>query len=246
MTETYFGHKKVSKEEKIDQVDQVFSSVWPVYDKMNDVMSLGVHHLWKRQAVETLKAEVMDHIIDLACGSGDLTALLIPKLPKGNITCIDPNPNMLDLCKKRHSMHHNVRFEQAYAENLPKDIPLADRLILSFGLRNFTEPLQALKEMNRSLKMGGKLVIVEFNPPQATALPFHYDLYLQHIIPFLGKIISQDRESYQYLSDSINRQPLPDERIQQIQEAGFDFVYHTPLTFGIVGLFEAHKCHDIK
>ena len=242
---TYFGNQAVTEEEKTQKVKEVFSSVSPVYDKMNNAMSFGVHHLWKRQAIGALRADIMDHVIDLACGTGDLSALLIDKLPNGSITCIDPNPNMLQICKTRLGMHKNIQFAQAYAESLPSSIPQADRLILSFGLRNFTNPQEALIQINRSLKIGGRLIIMEFNPACATALPSQYDLYLQQVIPFLGKIIGDDQPSYQYLSDSIAKQPVPRDRIKQIKDAGFDFVYHTPLTFGIVGLFEAHKCHDV-
>lgn len=241
MSNTQFGYQRVTKDEKEKRVNDVFSSVAPVYDKMNNTMSFGMHHLWKRHALHSLNLYEDSRVMDLACGSGDISELVIPNIPRGELLCVDPNSEMLKICKERLGKHQQVRFIESSAEKLALPI-MIDRAIISFGLRNFNDTELGLKQIFDAMAIGSKLVILEFNPPSATSFKNPYDMYLNNIIPFWGRTIGHDEDSYQYLADSISVQPLPDDRIKQIESAGFDFVTHTPLTLGVVGLFEAHKC----
>ncbi len=241
MPEVSYGYEKVSPADKVRRVDQVFHSVSGVYDTMNDAMSLGIHRLWKAQAVASLECYKNDVVADLSCGTGDISKLVINRIPYGKLFCIDPSEAMLNICRNRLGEQHNIAFHQSYAEELDYRQSF-DKLIISFGLRNFTDEQQALKNIYNSLKVGGKLVIMEFNPPEAGSFSKEYELYLKYIIPCLGQLVGQDEASYQYLSDSIQQQPLPEARIKQLKDHGFEYIKYTPLTMGVVGLFEGYRC----
>lgn len=241
MTETSFGFESVTKDEKKERVDNVFSSVSDVYDTMNNTMSFGIHHIWKKHALHALNCHHNAKVIDLACGSGDVSELIHSRIHRGHLYCVDPNEHMLARCKKRLGNAQNISYHLFYAENMEISVKV-DRIITSFGLRNFSDIPLALKNIYNHLEVGGKLVILEFNPPDSTGFKHHYQLYLDRVIPFWGKVVGHDEDSYQYLSDSICVQPSPDERISELKTAGFDFITHTPLSLGIVGLFEAYRC----
>lgn len=236
---THFGYQRVTLTEKRKRVDQVFTNVASVYDTMNDVMSLGSHRVWKRQAIAALDCLSTHHVVDLACGTGDLSTQIIDLIPNGHLTCIDPNQYMLSHCQERLSPH-TITYLLHTAETFTLENK-ADRLIIGFGLRNFTDHLIALYNIYENLNHGGKFVILEFNPPQATMIPELYKNYLHYLIPYLGKHIADDTSSYQYLSESICLQPTPDERIETLQTFGFENIRYTPLSLGIVGMFEAYR-----
>lgn len=241
MPEVSFGYETVTREEKTEKVDQVFHSVSNVYDSMNDTMSLGIHRLWKEQATASLDLYQNDIVADLSCGTGDLSCLIIDRIQYGQLHCIDPNGSMLDICKQRLSQKNNVSFHQQYAESLQFD-QVFDKVALSFGLRNFSDETKSLTNIYQSLKIGGKFVIIEFNPSSASSFDKQYGMYLKYVIPCLGKLVGKDESSYQYLAESIQQQPSPKQRITQMKSHGFEFIKYTPLTMGVVGLFEGYRC----
>lgn len=238
---TRFGFEKVTYREKAKRVNEVFTNVSPIYDRMNDFMSLGQHHQWKAHAVTALQVLDEDTVADIACGSGDISILLAPKLSKGQLVCIDPNTSMLEQCKLKLSEYPQTSFIESPAETLSLPF-LLNRCIISFGLRNFSDPDLGLKRIYEHLKPGGKLLIMEFNPPQSTLFSESYPQYLNCFLPFLGRNIAGNEASYQYLADSITTQPTPKERVLTLSDIGYQYITYSPLNFGIVGLFEAYKC----
>lgn len=238
---THFGFETLSPDEKAKRVDDVFTTVSPVYDSMNDIMSLGLHRLWKRSALTALSLHPDHTVSDIACGSGDMSILIANKLTSGSLFCIDPNESMLQHCRYRLAKFHGTRFIVTSAEELALDTPL-DRAIVSFGVRNFSNPELGLHNIYLSLKKGGKLVILEFNPPAATLFKISYPCYLKKCLPYLGKRFASSEKSYRYLAESIMMQPTPNERMKMLSDLGYQYITYSPLNFGIVGLFEAHRC----
>lgn len=238
---TQFGYETVTKAEKSQRVDDVFTQVSSVYDRMNDVMSLGTHHVWKRIAIDHLDLLPCDVVADIACGTGDISAGLLPYIPKGQLYAIDPNAAMLHILKHRLDASIPITCLNIACEALSLKNTF-DKIIISFGLRNFADEALALTHAYRALKPGGKIVIMEFNPPTSTSLKHSYNTYLKMILPLMGQVIAKDRKSYQYLADSIAVQPSPEQRVEDLQNSGFEFVKHTPLSLGIVGLFEGYRC----
>lgn len=238
---TKFGYEDVTIDEKSEMVDEVFHSVADVYDDMNDAMSFGIHRFWKIQAASALDLHQNDIVADIACGTGDNSQLILKEIPHGELFCIDPNSAMLNICKQRLQSDIPITFLETKAEDLDFNQKF-DKINISFGLRNFSDPELGLKQIFKATQIGGKIVIMEFNPPKSSAFSSQYELYLKYIVPCLGKYIGQDESSYQYLADSIALQPTPEERIKQLEAAGFEFVKHSPMTMGVVGLFEAYRC----
>lgn len=239
-----FGFKQVNVDEKQQLVARVFDSVASRYDIMNDLMSLGIHRLWKRHAIALLQVRPNHHILDLACGSGDLALLMAPQLSQGEITLSDINPNMLDLAKNRlldKGIVGNTHFTLANAESLPFQENSFDRIIMGFGLRNVTHKEQALASIYRVLKPGGRAIILEFSHPTNALLSRWYDKYSFHVLPFLGKIIANDSESYRYLAESIRMHPNQEKLKAMMQQSGFDACDYFNLTGGIVAIHQGIK-----
>ena len=209
---------------------------------MNDAMSIGIHCLWKQQAVSALDCSPDDNIADLSCGTGDISELIIDKIPYGKLYCIDPNPSMLAHCKERLNQE-NIAFVESTAESMILNQDL-DKLIVSFGLRNFSDERRGLENIFNALKVGGKAVIMEFNPPNASSFANEYAMYLKYVIPCLGRLIGHNESSYQYLVDSISVQPHPEQRTQQLADIGFEFIRYTSLTMNTVGLWEVYRCRE--
>jgi demethylmenaquinone methyltransferase/2-methoxy-6-polyprenyl-1,4-benzoquinol methylase len=239
-----FGFKKVRIDEKQKLVAGVFDSVASRYDIMNDFMSLGIHRLWKHQAVARLQVRPNHQVLDLACGSGDLALLIAPKVPSGQITLSDINDNMLAVAKNRlidKGRVANMHFAQANAEDLPFLDNTFDRIIMGFGLRNVTHKDQALKSIYRVLKPGGRAIILEFSHPTNALLSSWYDTYSFHVLPFLGKIIANDADSYRYLAESIRMHPCQETLKAMMLSSGFDACEYTNLTGGIVAIHQGIK-----
>lgn len=234
---TFFGFEKISRPEKEKRVNDIFTHVASFYDEMNDLMSFGLHHSWKRHAVSALDSYPNDTIADISCGSGDIAKLVLPTLTNGRLLCIDPNEAMLEKCKQRLE-DPKVDYICSFAETLNTEA--FHRAIISFGLRNFSDPILGLSNIKKHLKPGGKLVILEFNPPKASYVSLSYHCYLEKIIPFLGDCYANDKESYQYLADSIMTQPTPQERQKMLTSLGYQNLRYTDLALGVVGLFEAY------
>lgn len=242
---THFGFKSVAWHEKAAKVGEVFDSVAGRYDIMNDLMSLGIHRLWKRFAVAKSLVRPGQQVLDLAGGSGDIAALLAQKVgPKGRVVLADINASMLQVGRDRlldKGLLNTIHCIQANAEELPFADNQFDCITIGFGLRNVTNKEKALASMYRVCKPGGKLLVLEFSTPTAPGLKPIYDAYSFHILPSLGKLITNDSESYRYLVESIRMHPSQDALKKMIEKAGFeDCTYHN-LSGGIVALHMAYK-----
>lgn len=241
---THFGYQDVSPEEKTEKVGAVFDSVAGKYDVMNDVMSLGLHRIWKRHFVYLANIRPHFRVLDLAAGTADLSALLAPKLgEQGGITLCDFNRAMLEHGRSKlvdKGLLKNLSYVQAMAETLPFQENHFDRVVLAFGLRNFTDKPRALQAIFRVLKPGGQILILEFSKPQKW-LRQAYDLYSFKVLPKMGKVIAKDAQSYQYLAESIRKHP--DQRALQsmLEMAGFQKCDYLNLNFGIVCIHRGYK-----
>ena len=241
---TSFGFKTVSEEEKTEKVKEVFDSVATNYDLMNDLMSMGVHRLWKRFMLSQTGLKIGMKALDVAGGTGDIAALLREQVGEsGLVVMTDINPSMLKEGRSRlldKGKLKNIQVIQCDAEQLPFDDDHFDCVTIAFGLRNVTVKENALKSMFRVLKPGGKLLILEFSKPNEMLSPA-YDIYSFNILPALGEWVANDRESYQYLAESIRVHPDQEKLEQMLLSAGFDRAEYRNLTGGIVALHIGYK-----
>jgi demethylmenaquinone methyltransferase/2-methoxy-6-polyprenyl-1,4-benzoquinol methylase len=242
---THFGYQQVPLEEKANKVAGVFSSVAQSYDVMNDVMSLGIHRLWKRFTAEIAHVRPGNRILDIAGGTGDIAALLANKLGgKGDIVLADINPDMLAVGRDRlidKGLTGNLHFIQANAEHLPFPDNHFDLVTIAFGLRNVTRKELALAEMFRVLKPGCRALILEFSKPVLPGLGTVYDTYSFKILPLMGKLIAKDEDSYRYLAESIRMHPDQDSLKQMMEHAGFERCDYINMSGGIVALHRGYK-----
>ena len=241
---THFGFETVPEEEKKERVGEVFHSVASKYDLMNDVMSLGIHRLWKRRTVERAAVRPGMRVLDLAGGTGDLAAAFAPRVGEcGRVTVCDINASMLAVGRDRlldQGRAGNLDFVQADAEVLPFPDESFDRVTIAFGLRNVTRKERALAEMRRVLKAGGRLLVLEFSRPMAPMRPF-YDLYSFKMLPLMGRLIAQDADSYRYLAESIRMHPDQETLAGMMRDAGLEQVQYENLTGGVVALHRATR-----
>jgi len=241
---THFGYKDVAVDDKADLVKGVFDSVASRYDIMNDLMSGGMHRLWKRYTIQHANARPGHVILDLAGGTGDLArefARIVGE--RGRVVLADINAAMLEHGRRRlvdAGVAGNVELAQVDAEELPFADNTFDRISIAFGLRNVTDKEGALAEMNRVLKPGGKVLILEFSEPSRAIKPA-YDLYSFKVLPLLGRLIAKDPESYQYLAESIRMHPDQETLLGMMQDAGFERCRYNNLTAGIVALHTGYK-----
>lgn len=243
--QTHFGYESVDVDKKEGKVKEVFDSVAHNYDLMNDLMSLGIHRLWKRYTACVSQLRKGDKVLDVASGSGDLSRLFSQKVgDKGHVYVTDINEAMLNVGRDRLTdagIINNVSYVLANAENLPFKSNYFNCLSIGFGLRNVTDKPKALRSMYDKIAPGGKLMILEFSTPNIPLLKPIYDLYSFSLLPMIGKFIANDRESYQYLAESIRMHPNQDTLKDMIEKAGFeDCTYHN-LSGGIVALHTAYK-----
>lgn len=242
---THFGYKTVATDEKQKLVAGVFHSVAQKYDIMNDVMSFGVHRLWKRYTLDMAQIRPGMQILDLAGGTGDLAALFSPRVgPSGKVVCADINSSMLNVGRDKLTdlgLTGNLEFVQANAESLPFADNQFDVITIAFGLRNVTDKDKALASMCRVLKPGGRLLVLEFSKPQHDWLSKVYDVYSFSLLPKMGKLIANDEDSYRYLAESIRMHPDQETLKQMTLNAGFDRCEVFNLTGGIVALHRAFK-----
>ena len=242
---TDFGFEQISPEDKTRRVGEVFSSVSPRYDLMNDLMSLGIHRLWKRYAVHLSGTRPGQHVLDVAGGTGDMARLFYDRVgADGMVLVSDINNRMLALGRNKlydHGIAGGIEFVQANAESLPFRNNYFDCVCIAFGLRNVTDKQAALHSMYEKLKFGGCLIILEFSRIVLPYLRQLYDNYSFRFIPWLGKIILDDEASYRYLVESIRMHPDQDTLKQMIEDAGFPLVSYYNLTGGIVAVHRAYK-----
>ena len=243
--DTNFGYEKVSPREKTRRVNEVFSSVADQYNLMNDIMSFGIHKLWKRFAVGLCGIRKDFHVLDLACGTGDITKLVYEKLGEhGHITLCDINETMLNHGRDNlinKGIIKNIDYIRANAESLPFKDNSFDCVIIAFGLRNITDKNAALKSIYKKLKYGTQLVILEFSK---VTIPFIDKIYLKYafkFIPKLGKAVVKDEDSYQYLIESIRVHPDQKQLASMIEEVGFKNIKFHNLSAGIVAVHRGYK-----
>lgn len=243
--DTHFGYKTVNKAEKQARVAEVFTSVAKKYDIMNDLMSFGIHRLWKRYAISLSGVRAGQHVLDIAGGTGDLAKVFSREVGRhGKVVLSDINAAMLEVGRERliNAGCNNVDFILANAETLaPFEDNSFDLLTISFGLRNVTDKDAALRAMYRVLKPGGRLLILEFSKPVFEPLSKAYDLYSFTALPLMGKIIANDSESYQYLAESIRMHPDQQTLKQMMVQAGFENCDYHNLTAGIVAVHRGFK-----
>ncbi|MCS6119556.1 bifunctional demethylmenaquinone methyltransferase/2-methoxy-6-polyprenyl-1,4-benzoquinol methylase UbiE [Shewanella baltica] len=242
---THFGYKTVEADQKAELVAGVFHSVAAKYDIMNDVMSFGIHRFWKRYTIEVSGARPGMKVLDLAGGTGDLTAKFSHLVgDKGEVVLADINDSMLKVGRTKlrdKGIVNNVSYVQANAEALPFPDNHFDIITIAFGLRNVTDKDAALRSMNRVLKPGGKLLVLEFSKPQHEIMRKVYDLYSFKVLPKMGELITKDADSYEYLAESIRMHPDQDTLKQMMVDAGFEQVDYTNMTDGIVALHRGYK-----
>lgn len=238
---TYFGFSEINIEEKEPLVKEVFSSVASKYDLMNDIMSFGLHRLWKRYIAADIAIKDNDHILDLAGGSGDLSILFKKKNPKASVIHSDINQSMLEEGQKKIIDQGLIISSMLInAEQIPFPDNSFQLVSIGFGLRNMTNKQSVLNEVFRCLKPGGRIVILEFSKIHPS-LEKIYDLFSFKIIPKIGKKIADDEKSYQYLAESIRVHPDQSTLLQMLNEAGFCKTKYTNLSAGIVAVHSGYK-----
>jgi len=240
-----FGYQEVPAAEKAQRVRAVFDSVADKYDLMNDLMSAGVHRLWKRYTLSQTGLRPGQAALDVAGGTGDIAAGMAKQVgANGLVVLSDINAAMLEVGRNRlldRGLMHNVRFSLANAECLPFEDESFDCVTIAFGLRNVTDKPAALASMRRVLRPGGRLLVLEFSKPVVPGLKPVYDVYSFSVLPWLGKRIAGDADSYQYLAESIRRFPDQETLCNMMREAGLDDCRYHNLSGGIVALHKGFR-----
>jgi demethylmenaquinone methyltransferase/2-methoxy-6-polyprenyl-1,4-benzoquinol methylase len=242
---THFGYREVPEDEKVRMVGGVFHSVASRYDLMNDLMSGGIHRIWKRVAIELSGVRPGQQILDVAGGTGDLTSRFSREVgPTGKVVLSDINSSMLGTGRDRlldEGVCGNVEFVLADAEALPFRESSFDCVTIAFGLRNVTHKERALASMLRVLKPGGRLLVLEFSKPTSEFLGKLYDAYSFGVIPKIGRLIAGDEESYRYLAESIRMHPDQDTLRDMMEDAGFERCDYHNMTGGIVAIHRGFR-----
>ncbi|MFK8014189.1 MAG: bifunctional demethylmenaquinone methyltransferase/2-methoxy-6-polyprenyl-1,4-benzoquinol methylase UbiE [Gammaproteobacteria bacterium] len=242
---THFGYEDVPRDDKVNRVRGVFDSVADKYDVMNDLMSMGVHRIWKKFTIDQTDLQPGQRALDVAGGTGDLTIAMSKRVgAKGHVVLSDINEAMLANGRRRlvdAGIVGNVSFEVANAEELPFDDNSFHCVTIAFGLRNVTDKDKALRSMYRVLKPGGQLLVLEFSKPTAPGLAPIYDAYSFNVLPRIGKLVANDEASYRYLAESIRMHPDQETLLQMLKDAGFENTRYHNLTGGIVALHRGYK-----
>lgn len=242
---TDFGFRTVARDEKQAMVANVFHSVAAKYDVMNDLMSFGIHRIWKRFTIDCSGVRRGQRVLDLAGGTGDLAAKFSRMVgEQGQVVLADINDSMLKMGREKlrdHGIVGNISYVQANAEALPFPDNYFDCITISFGLRNVTDKDKALRSMFRVLKPGGRLLVLEFSKPLLEPLSKAYDAYSFHVLPKIGELVVKDPASYRYLAESIRMHPDQETLKGMMAAAGFENVNYFNLTGGIVALHRGFK-----
>jgi len=242
---THFGYQTVEAAQKKELVGAVFDSVAERYDVMNDFMSMGIHRLWKRYAINQSGVRYGQKVLDLAGGTGDLAARLSERVGEdGTVVLADINESMVSVGRDRlidEGRVQNIRYTLADAESLPFTENSFDCVTMAFGLRNVTDKQRALESIFSVLRPGGRLLVLEFSKPVLPVLSKAYDAYSFTALPALGKLVAGDSESYRYLAESIRKHPDQETLKGMMQEAGFERCDFHNMTGGIVALHKGFK-----
>nr|XP_058955234.1 2-methoxy-6-polyprenyl-1,4-benzoquinol methylase, mitochondrial-like [Pocillopora verrucosa] len=254
---THFGFEEVSEQEKTQKVYKVFESVASSYDKMNDAMSFGIHRLWKDRLITILNPPVGTKLLDVAGGTGDIAFRFLDHVNKksakrkqrgesidSHVTVCDINRAMLQVGQQRAERLHQssgISWIEGNAEELPIDTASVDAYTIAFGIRNVTRIHKALSEAHRVLVPGGRFLCLEFSEVKNELISSAYEKYSFDVIPVMGQIIAGDWKSYKYLVESIRQFPNQEEFANLIEDAGFSYVTHENLTFGIAAIHSGFK-----
>ncbi|WP_071674472.1 bifunctional demethylmenaquinone methyltransferase/2-methoxy-6-polyprenyl-1,4-benzoquinol methylase UbiE [Nioella nitratireducens] len=241
---THFGFQTVAEEDKAGKVHGVFSNVASKYDVMNDVMSMGIHRVWKDAMMDWLAPRNGQTLLDVAGGTGDVSFRFLARAPEAHATVLDMTESMLVEGQKRAEagqMADKLGWIVGDAMALPFEDNSFDVYTISFGIRNVTRIPDALSEAYRVLKPGGRIMVLEFSQLPNEGLQKLYDLYSFNVIPKMGKVIANDADSYQYLVESIRKFPDQELFASMIREAGFDMVKYRNLSLGIAALHSGWK-----
>ena len=242
---THFGYETIDAKEKAGRVAGVFHSVADNYDLMNDLMSAGIHRLWKHMTIEMSGVRKGHKVLDIAGGTGDLAAKFSKIVgSEGSVVLADINESMLKVGRDRlidRGITENVTFSRADAQYLPFPDNTFNVITIAFGLRNVTDKDMALRSMLRVLKPGGKLLILEFSKPTSSLLSKIYDTYSFNVLPRLGKVFANDSDSYKYLAESIRMHPDQSRLLHMLDSAGFENTDFHNMTGGVVALHRGIK-----
>ncbi len=242
---THFGYREVDSDAKAGLVADVFHSVAARYDLMNDLMSAGIHRLWKRFTIELSGVRPGHSVLDIAGGTGDLAARFAELVgPQGRVVLADINDSMLKVGRDKllDSGHvGNLEFVQADAQSLPFPDDSFDCITIAFGLRNVTDKDAALRSMYRVLKPGGRLLVLEFSKPRNELLGKVYDAYSFTVLPLLGRLVANDADSYRYLAESIRMHPDQETLKDMMEDAGFSRCDYHDMTGGVVAVHRGVK-----
>jgi len=250
--QTHFGYETINSEEKEGRVADVFDSVATKYDLMNDVMSAGIHRMWKNWYIWQTEVKPGEHVLDLAAGTGDITLRLAKRMRgkdgdiEGRLVSSDINASMLKIGEERLTNKgwlKNLEFVIANVEALPFPDNSFDLITMSFGLRNVTHQDKALSEIARVLKPGGRVLVLEFSRPKNPVVSRFYDWYSFTFLPKMGELIVRDRDSYQYLAESIRMHPPQEELKAMFAAAGLENCEYQNLSNGIVAIHKGKKPH---
>ena len=242
--ETHFGFQTVAEDDKAGLVHGVFSRVASRYDVMNDVMSVGIHRVWKNAMMDWLAPRDGQQLLDVAGGTGDIAFRFLKRAPRARVTVCDMTESMLVEGRKRaeaETLADRLGWVTGDAMALPFKDNSFDRYTISFGIRNVTRIPDALAEAFRVLRPGGRLMVLEFSQLPNQGLQWAYDRYSFNVIPVMGQLIANDRDSYQYLVESIRKFPDQDTFAAMIRDAGFDRVQYRNLSLGIAALHSGWK-----
>jgi len=241
---THFGHETIPESEKAGRVHGVFTNVASNYDIMNDVMSVGIHRLWKDAMMDWLAPRDGQRLLDVAGGTGDIAFRFLKRAPGASAVVCDMTESMLISGQQRaeaEKQADKLEWIVGDAMALPFEDNSFDVYTISFGIRNVTRPQEALNEAFRVLRPGGRLMVLEFSQLPNDALQWAYDKYSYNVIPEMGKIIAGDRDSYQYLVESIRQFPDQDTFLAMVKEAGFEQAKYRNLSMGIAALHSGWK-----
>lgn len=241
---THFGERTVPESEKKGLVEGVFSSVASRYDVMNDLMSGGIHRLWKDAMMDWLAPRAGQNLLDVAGGTGDIAFRFLRRAPGARATVCDMTAAMLEEGRKRAEatdLADRLTWIEGDAMRLPFEANSFDVYTISFGIRNVTRPAQALEEAFRVLRPGGRLMVLEFSQLPNRAMQWAYDRYSYNVIPTMGQVVTGDRGSYQYLVESIRKFPDQEQFATMIRAAGFEQAKYRNLSMGIAALHSGWK-----
>ena len=241
---THFGFETVPEAEKAGKVQNVFTSVASKYDIMNDIMSVGIHRIWKEAMMDWLAPRPGQRLLDVAGGTGDISFKFLKRAGSGHATVLDITENMLIEGRKRAETDQildSLDWIVGDAMSLPFADNSFDVYTISFGIRNVTQPQEALNEAFRILRPGGRLMVLEFSQIPVPLAQKAYDLYSFNVIPTMGKLITNDRSSYQYLVESIRKFPDQETFLSMVQQAGFKNASYRNLSLGIAALHSGWK-----